>query len=229
MNCKHWNENWVAYLYDECSPEELETIQAHLDSCDTCREQMDSLAATRLAMESSASEIVAPPRVIVLPAAAPRAMSAWSFAGGFAAAAAVFAIGIFFGMTYFSKSQVLIADDGAVDLSDPVATTRVEPETDPAYRQIRNDYEQLDNRLGRIENWLPEPQGETRPALATMDRVQMAVGDLNQQFDLRRAEDLRFVVEWILATDQESRLRDARTLQTLGLVHAVNNPNVRQR
>ena len=57
----------------------------------------------------------------------------------------------------------------------------------------------------------------------------MAVGDLNQRFDLRRAEDLRFVVEWILATDQESRLRDARTLQTLGLVHAENNPNVRQR
>jgi hypothetical protein len=227
MDCKHWNENWVAYLYGECSPEELETIETHLDSCDTCREQMDSLASARRAMQSSASEIVAPPRVIVLPAAAPRTTSAWSFAGGFAAAAAVLAIGMFIGMTFFSSERVIIQADG--DIPANVATERINPEPDSGYRQIRNDYEQLDNRLGRIENWLPEGQGETRPALATMDRVQMAVGDLNQQFDLRRAEDLRFVVEWILATDQESRLRDARTLQTLGLVHAENNPNVRQR
>ena len=42
-------------------------------------------------------------------------------------------------------------------------------------------------------------------------------------------EDLRFVAEWILATDQDSRLRDARTMQVLGVVHAESNPNVRQR
>jgi hypothetical protein len=226
MDCKQWNENWVAYLYDECSSDERDTIEAHLDSCDSCREQMDSLAATRRAMESSATEIVAPPRVIVLPAA-PRTTSAWSFAGGFAAAAAVLAIGIFIGMVFFSSERVILQADG--DIPDSVETGRLGSEPNAAYRQIRNEYAQLDDRLGRIENWLPEPQGETRPALATMDRVQMAVGDLNQRFDLRRAEDLRFVVEWILTTDQESRLRDARTLQALGVVHAESNPNVRQR
>ena len=226
MDCKQWNENWVAYLYDECSSGERDTIEAHLDSCDSCREQMDSLAATRRAMESSATEIVAPPRVIVLPAA-PRATSAWSFAGGFAAAAAVLAIGIFIGMVFFSSERVILQADG--DIPDSVETDRLGSEPNAAYRQIRNDFEHLDNRIGRIENWLPEPQGETRPTLATMDRVQMAVGDLNQRFDLRRAEDLRFVVEWILTTDQESRLRDARTLQALGVVHAESNPNVRQR
>ena len=230
MECKHWNENWVAYLYDECSPAEHDAVEAHLDSCVSCREQMDSLAATRRAMESSASEIVAPPRVIILPTAPRRAPSAWSFAGGFAAAAAMFAIGIFIGVSYFSSERVLLETNGAeFDLTDPVATNRSEPAPDTAYQQVRNDYEQLDNRIESIENWLPARQGETLPAIATMDRVQTAVGDLNQQFDLRRAEDLRFVVEWILATDQDSRLRDARTLQALGVVHAESNPNVRQR
>ncbi len=228
MNCKQWNETWVAHLYDECSVEERDSIEGHLAQCDACREQMDSLAATRRALGSAAPEIAAPPRVIVLPAAPRRAASAWSFAAGFAASAAVFAIGILFGMTYFSPGErLLLANDGAVDLSDPAATSRFDPT--PEFRQIRNDYKMLDDRLGRIESSFPETQDDTLPALATMDRVQMAVGNLHQQFDLRRAQDLQFVVEWILATDQESRLRDAHTLQALGVVHAENNPNVRQR
>ena len=230
MDCKQWNEAWVAYLYDECSAEERDAVKAHLADCDACREQMDSLEATRRALGSTASEIVAPPRVIVLPAAPRRPASAWSFAGGFAAAAAVFAIGILFGTTYFSGgTQVVLENAGAVDLSDPVATSRFDFDPEPEFRQIRNDYRKLDDRLGRIEGSFPESPDNTLPALATMDRVQIAVGDLHQQFDLRRAQDLQFVVEWILATDQESRLRDAHTLQVLGVVHAENNPNVRQR
>lgn len=227
MDCKQWNEVWVAYLYDECSAEERDAIEAHLSECDACREQMDSLSVTRRTLGSTASEIAAPPRVIVLPAAPPRTASAWSFARGFAAAAAVFAIGIFFGMTYFSSERVVIANDGAVDLSDPVATSRFGPTSE--IRQIRNDYRTLDDRLGRIESSWPESQDDTLPTLATMERVQMAVGNLHQQFDRSRAQDLQFVFEWILTTDQESRLRDARTLQVLGVVHAENNPNVRQR
>lgn len=227
MDCKQWNEVWVAYLYDECPAEERDEIEAHLAECDACREQMDSLSVTRRTLGSTASEIAAPPRVIVLPAAPPRTASAWSFAGGFAAAAAVFAIGILFGMTYFSSERVVIANEGAVDLSDPAATSRFGPTSE--IRQIRNDYRMLDDRLGRIESSWPESQDDTLPALATMERVQMAVGNLHQQFDVSRAQDLQFVFEWILATDQESRLRDARTLQVLGVVHAENNPNVRQR
>jgi len=227
MDCKQWNETWVAYLYDECAGSERNAIEAHLAGCDACREQMDSLAATRRALGSGAPEIAAPPRVIVLPAARRRAPRAWSFAGGFAAAAAMFAIGIFIGMNFFSTNRVLLDTGGAT--FDTVAENRGKPEPDPAFRQIRNDYEQLDDRIGRIENWLPEGQGETLPALATMDRVYSEVGKVHQQNDLRRNEDLRFVVEWILATDQESRLRDVRTLQALGIVHAESNPNVRQR
>jgi hypothetical protein len=227
MDCNHWNETWVAYLYDECSSDERETIEKHLGTCDACRQEMDSLAATRRAMESSALEIAAPARVMVLPAAPPRATSAWSFAGGFAAAAAVFAVGILVGVTYFSSNTTVLQAAG--DFAESATTNGFEQEAGSAVLQIRNDYQKLDDRLGQIESYLPEGQGGAVPALATMDRVQMAVGDLNQQVDLRRADDLRFVVEWILANDQESRIRDARFLQTLGLVHAESNPNVKQR
>ncbi len=236
MDCKLWKETWVAYLYDECSPEERETIDAHLGGCDVCRERMNELAVTREALASSAPELVAPPRVLVLPAAPARKPSSWSFAGGFAAAAALFAIGIFVGVTWFAPRpeqplQQTVLDNNGVDFDRDgnLASNREGARPDPDYLRIRNEYEQLDNRLGRIESWLPESQGDTLPALATWDRVQNEVGKVHQQFDLRRAEDLRFVVEWILATDQESRLRDARTLQTLGIVHATSNPNVRER
>ncbi len=213
MECKQWNETWVAYLYDdECSPEERDRITAHLDRCAACRERMNELAATREVLTSGATEIVTPPRVIVLPAAPKRAPSSWSFAGGFAAAAAMFAIGLFVGVTWFAPVaeqpiRQTVLDNGGVDI--PLDATNPNGSAiDPGYLQIRNEYEQLDSRLGRIESWLPESQGDSPPALATWDRVQSEVGTVRQQLDLRRSEDLRVMLEWILAADQESRMRD---------------------
>ena len=45
MDCKQWNVAWVAYLYDECTAEERAHVEAHLASCDACREHMDGLDA----------------------------------------------------------------------------------------------------------------------------------------------------------------------------------------
>jgi len=228
MNCKQWQETWVAYLYDDVSSDEREVIETHLSVCEACRERMDSLDGTRRILRSAAPEIAAPPRVIVLPTAPRRASSAWSFAGGFAAAAALFVIGVFIGMKYFSTQQTILEANGEFPPAERIATGALEPPPDPRFQQISLDFETLDERLGRVEQWLPETRGSDRPTLATMDRLQTAVGDLYQRVDTRRTNDFQFFVEAILAADQESRRRDARTWQTLGVVHAENNPNARQ-
>lgn len=227
MSCEHWNETWVAYLYDECTPDERATIERHLADCESCRAEMDSLSATRRHLADAPSEVAMPARVVILPSAPRPATRAWSFAGGFAAAAAVFAVGIFVGVTFFAPRPIELVNQDGIDLTDPVETALQEPTQDPMYQQIRNDYLQLDDRIGRIETRLPQGQGGQLPTLATVDRLQTAVGDLNQQFDVRRTQDLQFFVEWILANDQESRIRDARTLQALLVNHDGDN-NVRQ-
>ena len=58
MECKHWNETWVVYLYDECPADERDAIDAHLSACESCRERMDSLDETRRDLQSAAPENV---------------------------------------------------------------------------------------------------------------------------------------------------------------------------
>ncbi len=40
-------ERMLGYLYDECAPEERRVIDAHLASCGTCRDELQSLRAVR--------------------------------------------------------------------------------------------------------------------------------------------------------------------------------------
>jgi hypothetical protein len=47
MKCKEINELLVAYLDEEVTPEERQQIEAHLTSCQKCREELRLLASTR--------------------------------------------------------------------------------------------------------------------------------------------------------------------------------------
>jgi hypothetical protein len=42
----------VAYLYDECAPDELALITAHIKGCATCASEIDALSATRRTLAS---------------------------------------------------------------------------------------------------------------------------------------------------------------------------------
>ena len=42
----------IAYLYDECAPDELALITAHIKGCATCASEIDSLSATRRTLAS---------------------------------------------------------------------------------------------------------------------------------------------------------------------------------
>ena len=223
MDCKQWNDNWVAYLYDECSTQERETVEHHLAECEACRAHMTELDVTRQAMREAAPEIAAPPRVIVLPAQPPRSAGMWGFAGGFAAAAAVFGIGLLVGMSMFSTNTTVLEMAAGEDLVDG------QEKFETGIQQVRNDYEVLDDRLGRVERWLPEQQGDTLPRLATEDRLQVAVGNLTQEFDVIRTRDLQVFMQAIYAAEQTARQRDVTLSQAIEIMNAEYNPNVSQR
>ncbi len=64
MNCEAVNELLAAYLDKEVSPEEQRQIEAHLATCQRCREELKALAAIREelheALASKASEVEPP-------------------------------------------------------------------------------------------------------------------------------------------------------------------------
>jgi hypothetical protein len=233
MDCKHWNDHWVAYLYDECSAEEREDIERHLAGCEACRSHMNALDVARQAMHEAAPEIATPPRVIVLPARPRRGAGIWGFTAGFAAAAAVFAIGIFVGMNQFSRETTVLETADRQDLPRDAGPVNAVGDgrdlLESGIQQVRNDYEVLDDRLGRIERWLPEPQGDTLPRLATEDRIQVAVGNLTQEFDVIRTRDLQLFMQAIYAAEQTARQRDVTLSQAIEIMSAEYNPNVSQR
>lgn len=229
MDCKQWNETWVAYLYDECSEEESAAVERHLAVCEDCRARMAGLDGARSALRATTPEIAAPPRVIVLPGASRRA-TGWSwFAGGFAAAAAVFVLGLFVGMNFFSTEKTVLETAGRQDFGELAGSTRIDDGRagfESGIQQVRNEYRGLDDRLGRIERCLPENQGDTPVRLATEDRLQVAVGNLFQEIDLRRNQDLQLFLQAIYATEQTARRRDVTLSQAIEIMSAENDPNV---
>jgi len=147
----------------------------------------------------------------------------WGFAGGFAAAAAVFGIGLLVGMSMFSTNTTVLEMAAGEDLVDG------QEKFETGIQQVRNDYEVLDDRLGRVERWLPEQQGDTLPRLATEDRLQVAVGNLTQEFDVIRTRDLQVFMQAIYAAEQTARQRDVTLSQAIEIMNAEYNPNVSQR
>ena len=232
MDCTQWNESWVAYLYDECSDDERALVETHLASCDDCRERMDALREARQALGLAAPEIAVPSRVIVLPAARRRMSGLWGFAGGFAAAAALFVVGMFVGMNRVPTQQTILEPVETVALDSPDARdtgAAHDPSPEFGIQQVRNEYRELDARLGRVENWLPDSQGENSPRLATEDRLQVAVGNVYEQFDVRRQRDLQLFLQAFYDAELNARQRDVTYRQALEIMNAERHPNVRQR
>lgn len=230
MKCHSWNDEWVASLYGEMDETELSEMERHLAGCEECSQHLRQLTATRqLLAENSSSVGQGSPRVVVLNAARPRRREGWRFAAGFAAAAALFALGIFVGVQAFPRQPMVLAgNSNGIDIADPQAT-KIDAIPAADITHLRQNYATLDQRLGRIENWLPQDEGDRLPQIATENRLQLAVGRLNQEFDQRRAEDLQFLFDAILAADAEARQRDTRTLQVLEVMEARRDPNVRPR
>src|SRR6185436_15440802 len=86
-------ENLIPYPYDEADANERRAVEQHLESCETCREELRAFRDVRqdlLAWDVPAHESVWKPFVTARPQPVWRAMPAWGLA---AAAAVVFAIG----------------------------------------------------------------------------------------------------------------------------------------
>jgi hypothetical protein len=68
-------ERLIGYVYDECDSLERQTIQAHLDTCPTCRREIGGLRKVR--QDLLAWDVPEPPP-IWRPVAVPAAVSPWS-------------------------------------------------------------------------------------------------------------------------------------------------------
>jgi len=213
MDCKHWNHDWIASLYDELAPEEEGRMRTHLAECTGCRRHLDELAGCRRILQEATPVVPASPRVVVLqPGSSWRPL--WSFAAGVACAAVLFAGGWF-------------AVGGRSPIPGPVPGEAVEIAerfslASPAAAQLLA----LEQRIAQLESTGPETGSDVD---AVLSRVQFRheMDRLVENIDRRRSEDLSYVLQSITATQVSTGAWMDETEQALQLLALRQNPEVR--
>lgn len=121
-------ERLIGYVYDECDPAERAEIEAHLESCHTCRREIRGLKGVRqdlLAWDVPANEPIWRPMASPRQESSWRAVPAWALA---AAACATFLVGAAGGAaTYALMPRTAPAVAQAQTTSTPTATAAVTP------------------------------------------------------------------------------------------------------
>jgi anti-sigma factor RsiW len=194
-------ENLIAYLYDEADANERRIVEAHLASCETCREELRAFRDVRqdlLAWDVPAHESVWKPFVTARTQPVWRQMPAWAMA---AAAMLVFGIGVaggYAGRVMASRADAPAQVAAVQPPSQPVNVTPAASLEDLRALQSRmSDLERAASVrtvsaapvsvsassdaaiLAKVEQLIRE--GEGRVTKKTLQRVISIVGEMDTQ------------------------------------------------
>jgi hypothetical protein len=230
MSCKHWNENWVAHLYDELSTEEERALNAHLADCADCRAQMAQLAESRQMLRDASPIVPATPPVMVL---RPKRLfqPLWAYAAGAASALLLFAAGLVAG---YQLPLTQRGEQPVITTAQPPASTAMPASTG---QEVTQEY--LDMILRRLEQLERDAQSQPSDGGRSEVAVQQAFMTRNQ-FDealqlaerrsaLERARDFEFLLDEITAAEQRTGAYLDETRQALHIVAVQNDPRFRER
>jgi hypothetical protein len=222
MSCKQWKEEWVAHLYDELEPVEERALEEHLSSCESCRNRMEHLAATRQMLRDACPTVPATPSVVVL---RPRRLlqPLWTFAAGAAAASLIFALGLVAGINVPGAQPAgAVAQAGDA----PRGTELVMPVASQEQMQA-----QLDFLLDRVEELgqVPPHDPAVQNAFLTRSQLDEELRRMEQQAELERSRDFGFLLEEIAAAEMRTGAYLDDTRRALQVVAVKNDPRFRER
>jgi hypothetical protein len=228
MSCKHWNEEWVAHLYDELAQEDERALEEHLSACADCRRHMEELATSREWLRDAAPVVPATPPVVVL---RPRGLfqPVWAYAAGAACAMVVFALGLIAGY------HLLPAGPGEelARLDSAAGETGAGPAARPASRteaELRAQVDSLLQRVATLESG--EAAVDTAPvqqAFLTRSQLDEAMNRFEERSEVERARDFQFLLEEISAAEHRTGAYLDETRQALQLVALRSDPRFSER
>lgn len=209
-------ETIVSYLYDDLSAEDRRTFEQHLDSCEPCRAEVQSLKGLRGAF---APESVPPmPRSVQLPTPTPQLASVLPLhqSTWFRAVATVAAAVIMIVVTARLVDLRVQVADGAmiVRFGDaPKSVAKPEPvDTAPnlelLFAEFKAEQQQFVNSLS--DSVRMSQQRQLDQTLAAFERY----------LDRRRSEDLELIA---LSLDEMQQLNDNRFIETQYVISQLIN------
>jgi hypothetical protein len=206
MKCEHWNDEWVAYLYDELAPKERTAADGHLEQCADCRATLDDLArSSRILREAAPAVPDTSPIVVTTPR--PTWQPAWAFVGGLACASLLFSIGLWAG------PQVLGQGADADDRGQLMEALQMQ----------RRQQEGLEQRLAAMEGQTGEPQAmQASNEFVTRDDLDRAL----DRIEADQAEQVRFLLGEITATERRAGNWIDETRNALHYVALKSDPRI---
>jgi hypothetical protein len=207
----------VAYLYDECAPDERDLIAAHITRCVSCATEITALGATRrtlaawrppdieLGIQITRAQDATPTNVLTPKIAWWRApMPAWAQA---AAAVVIFAAGLSIGLGRNASGQA--SDREAGPASTPVRAT--------ATTVSRDDLAQLEQRLrtdmAQMRTVASAPASARSADEALLQRVQALIEQGNEE---QRRDFTRRMVDLEGRFEAQRRVDLVRVQQSVG-------------
>lgn len=180
MSCKHWNNEWVAQLYDELESNEERRLVAHLESCAECRETLAGLRSSRELLQEAAPPIPATPRVVVRQSRWPWP-SVRAFAAGVACATLVFSLGLFAGSGMLGRGETTARDVAQV----PVTEAVLDAPLDEKLEALESDLFAMAQRVDQLEG--------DREIVSVALREEL--DNLERRLNRERVQDLKQVVD----------------------------------
>jgi len=181
-------ERLIGYVYDECDPAERAEIEAHLETCYTCRREIRGLKSVRqdlLAWDVPASDPIWRPIAPARPESSWRAVPAWALA---AAACATFIVGAAGGAaTYALMPRTAPAVAQVQTTSSPTAIAAVTPTELAALENkvLAQMRAELETRARQVPgDPTPRNISETNPATTDLARrVNMLTARQDELYD----------------------------------------------
>lgn len=205
--CAAYQERLLEAAYEELGGEAMQMLAAHLATCEPCREEAESLRATRRRLRGA---LAAPSHdltgtLVVMPRATRPALRWLRLA---AAAALLLAVAI-----AFSRAEVTVGAGGTtVSFRLGGGSAAASPDPEAASTAVLAALRAL-----RERDTLPEALAQEldRRAVAARESQDAALARLVDEIDRRRAQDLGFVLTQVGSLEQRTGVEMARTQQLL--------------
>lgn len=201
-------EKLIGYLYDEVDANERRSVEAHLATCETCREELSGFRSVRqdlLAWDVPAHESVWKPFVTSRPQPVWRQTPVWAMA---AAAMLVFAIG---GAGGFAGRALAARSETPVQVAAiPVTVPTVQPVATASLEELRA----IQTRLADLERAATVRNASVSAVsmTATSDAATLAkIEQLIRESEGRSNNRLRQQILAIVGELQSQRLADRAT------------------
>lgn len=222
MSCTPWNDSLTGRLYGEITPEDDAALDAHLESCASCRSTLDEFQRVRTRLREDEPATPRVPRVVVLKERSrfrPALMAA-SLLGAAVLAGGTAGVGYALGRGGAPAPQAAVASNPAVES----AATE-----DAVRREVDRRFAAWEASQKSAATTAAVPaSGSASDSAVSASALKAEFAKFERRLNGARASDLDYLLDQIAASEYRVSNRIGKTNDALRTVALASNPYVNE-